>query len=255
MTNSIHSSLGDLKLSFAISQKSLFQHWDMLQFQSNSSILPISTTTQVSSEKAILSWSFFHFRVGLSLRGLPFSSWLSPMRTCDCPVCASSWPSGLLFPVPPAGTSHVRLSAFLFLSPHIQAMPHSRYVRLLPLEPKERGLEEVLIHVMFLQQPVTSSVAQRHLGRISAISTFGAHCNLLPHFEPAFLLLHLDSCFLLQMTSHVFHVPKFPRSFITTKGNLIFSVLLLIHKHNYIIDTGGKGNILDMYLYLYNCIF
>lgn len=126
MTNSIHSSLGDLKLSFAISQKSLFQHWDMLQFQSNSSILPISTTTQVSSEKAILSWSFFHFRVGLSLRGLPFSSWLSPMRTCDCPVCASSWPSGLLFPVPPAGTSHVRLSAFLFLSPHIQAMPHSR---------------------------------------------------------------------------------------------------------------------------------
>lgn len=175
----------------------------------------------------------------MSLRGLPFSSWLSPVRSCDCPVCASSWP-GLLLPVPPAGTSHVRLSAFLFRSPHVQAMPHSRYVRLLPLEPKERRLE-VLIHMMFLQQPITSSVAQRHLGRISAVSTFGARCNLLPHFEPAFLLLHLDSCFLLQMTSHVFHVPKVPRSFITTKGNLIFSVSLLIHKHSYIYRYRWEG--------------
>lgn len=169
---------------------------------------------------------FLRFQSRLVTQG---TSNLQPaMRICDRPVCASSWPPGLVLPVPPAGTSHLRLSVFLFLSPHTQQhMPNSRYLCLLPLEPKERGLEEVLIHLMFRQQPITLSVAQGHLGHASAISTFGAHCNVFPHFEIGFLPLHLDSCSLLQMTSHVFHVPKIPRSFITIKGNLIFFSLVI----------------------------
>ena len=109
-------------------------------------------------------------------------------------------------------------------SPHSIPMPKSRYPRLLPLDPKERGLEEIWSTWMFLQQLITLSVAQRHLWQISVISTFGVHRNLLPYSEPAFLLPYLNTCFPLQMTSHVFHVPKIPHSFVTTKGNLIFSV-------------------------------
>lgn len=64
--------------------------------------------------------SFLCFRVGLSLRGTRVSSQLSPVRLSNCLVFASSWPSGLVLPLPPAGTNHLRLSDFLFLSksPH-----------------------------------------------------------------------------------------------------------------------------------------
>lgn len=151
-------------------------------------------------QKAISSWSFPGFRICLSFQWPPFSSWLRPIMMCyQCPVCATSWPPVMGAPSSPPWHQ----------SPHSVAVPDSRYLCLSPLDPKERGLREVLIHLMFLQQPITLSVAHRHLWHISVISIFGAYWNLLPHFEPAFLLPRLDSCSFFKWLHMCFMFQKF----------------------------------------------
>lgn len=129
-------------------------------------------------------------------------------------------------PVLPGGTSHLRLSVFLILpkSPHSVPKPNSRYPCLLPLGPKERGLQKVLNH---LDVPTAANYT---VSRPKAPVPDFCHCHIWSTFgfAPTFWTsLPLATSRHLLPSSNDFtcvSCSKNSSQLITTKGNLIFSV-------------------------------